>query len=375
MRWSIEVVYKKIRRFLTLFKQRQKPSQSHESPTGRPNMSILRVVQDGVEFYTVIATGESGMSESGLGRLCGITQQSISDLLQNITTGKAKGKCLKPFTGDTFSLQARVKISGKGVPVTIITADLCAAIIEYYAFESSHKTQTALYSAQAFMAMGITKWIQGVTGWQPQLPGPQTAPEITHAAVSKYINDNITEGFIPIAVHPVGVLKVIQESNFSATGFRLYWYLQIMQVQEQQPEAVKICADLKISRATLKKTLPKIQEWGDYASWIVFPALKMGKERIIQLRLHKELGGTMEAPTPIGPVDLLTKTEIIEIKAIADWKTAFGQVITKGLSYPNHIKRIHLFGVSSSILKKITAHCQPFDVLVTFEKLPEMVEA
>jgi hypothetical protein len=78
----------------------------------------------------------------------------------------------------------------------------------------------------------------------------------------------------------------------------------------------------------------------------------------------------MEARTPIGPVDLLTKTEIIEIKAIEDWKTAFGQVVTKGLSYPTHQKRIHLFGISSSILKKITAHCQPFDVLVTFEKLP-----
>jgi hypothetical protein len=102
---------------------------------------------------------------------------------------------------------------------------------------------------------------------------------------------------------------------------------------------------------------------------VLLPA-KKGRERAIQLRLHQELGGTMEARTPIGPVDLLTKTEIIEIKAIEDWKTAFGQVVTKGLSYPEHQKRIHLFGISSSTLKKITAHCQPFDVLVTFEKLP-----
>jgi hypothetical protein len=368
MRWSIQVVYKKIRRFLTLFKQRQKPSQSHENTRGRPNMSILRFEQDGIEFYTVEETGKSGMSVRGVARLCGIQHRSVQVLLDSILANKTRSKrleCLK--NKDLYWLTDSV--SG----AKILRSNVCRVIVSYYAFESDYKTEKALFALDKFADMGIEGWIQGFTGWQPQLPAPQPTPELTEAAVGKYIKEHITEGWIAISVNPVGILEVIQKSNFSAAGFRLYWYLQIVQVQGQQPEATKICADLKISRATLKKLLPKIQEWGDYASWIVFPTLKMGKERIIQLRLHKELGGTMEAPTPIGPVDLLTKTEIIEIKAIADWKTAFGQVITKGLSYPDHIKRIHLFGVSSSILKKITAHCQPFDVLVTFEKLPEVV--
>ncbi|NKB17286.1 MAG: hypothetical protein HC770_02850, partial [Pseudanabaena sp. CRU_2_10] len=45
-------------------------------------MNITRVERDGVEFFTINATGESGMSESGLARLCGVTQQAISKLLQ-----------------------------------------------------------------------------------------------------------------------------------------------------------------------------------------------------------------------------------------------------------------------------------------------------
>ena len=34
-------------------------------------MNITRVERDGVEFFTIDDTGESGMSEIGLARLCG----------------------------------------------------------------------------------------------------------------------------------------------------------------------------------------------------------------------------------------------------------------------------------------------------------------
>jgi hypothetical protein len=50
-------------------------------------------------------------------------------------------------------------------------------------------------------------------------------------------------------------------------------------------------------------------------------------------------------------------------------------VIAKSQTFPKHSKRIHLFGPSSKILKKITAHCQVLDVLVTFEKITVATEA
>ena len=40
-------------------------------------MTITRVERDGVEFFTVDDTGESGMSESGLARLCGVAPVSV----------------------------------------------------------------------------------------------------------------------------------------------------------------------------------------------------------------------------------------------------------------------------------------------------------
>ena len=41
-------------------------------------MTITRVIRDDVEFFTNDATGESGMSESGLARLCGVTAMAVN---------------------------------------------------------------------------------------------------------------------------------------------------------------------------------------------------------------------------------------------------------------------------------------------------------
>ena len=38
---------------------------------------ILKANKDGIEFYTIQSTGESGMSMSGLAKACGVTHQSI----------------------------------------------------------------------------------------------------------------------------------------------------------------------------------------------------------------------------------------------------------------------------------------------------------
>jgi hypothetical protein len=212
--------------------------------------------------------------------------------------------------------------------------------------------------------MGMEAWIQSITGWQ----APAIAPEPTFEAVEKFINDRLPKNLVAASVEVDGVIEIIQKSGLTSAGLRIYFYLEMQMLKGQQPDIDTICQDLQIAPSTFKKWLPKIQAWSGVAKWLKLPT-RRGPERIIQERLHRELGGNMEAYTPIGPVDLVTKTEIIEIKRVEDWKTAFGQVIAKSQSFPKHAKRIHLFGESSRQLKKITEHCQTFDVLVTFEKM------
>jgi hypothetical protein len=87
----------------------------------------------------------------------------------------------------------------------------------------------------------------------------------------------------------------------------------------------------------------------------------------IRDRLQSQLGGLKEVSTPAGRIDLLTNDEIIEVKKITDWKAALGQILIYSAFYPEHRKRIHLYG-SAKELKKladIEAACLSFNVRVT----------
>jgi DNA-binding transcriptional regulator YhcF (GntR family) len=95
-------------------------------------------------------------------------------------------------------------------------------------------------------------------------------------------------------------------------------------------------------------------------------------EQKVRDRLQRVLGGLTEVATPLGRVDLLTDTEIIEVKCLEDWKSALGQILVYASFYPEHQKRIHLFGQINP-LKEIEIHrtCEELGVLATFEEVPD----
>ncbi|KYC34887.1 hypothetical protein WA1_50130 [Scytonema hofmannii PCC 7110] len=93
-------------------------------------------------------------------------------------------------------------------------------------------------------------------------------------------------------------------------------------------------------------------------------------ERQIQDRLKHELGGQTEVVTAVGRIDLLTSTEVIEIKEISDWKEALGKVLAYSAFKPEHSKRIHPFGKPDlTKLALAQATGSEFDVVVTFEEV------
>ncbi|CAB1098775.1 unnamed protein product [Ectocarpus sp. CCAP 1310/34] len=53
--------------------------------------------------------------------------------------------------------------------------------------------------------------------------------------------------------------------------------------------------------------------------------------------------GQTEVETPVGIIDVLSKTEVIEMKYNKKWKHALGQVLDYHLFYPRLAKRLHLF--------------------------------
>lgn len=75
----------------------------------------------------------------------------------------------------------------------------------------------------------------------------------------------------------------------------------------------------------------------------------------VERNIQAMFEGEKEVVTPVGRVDVLTNDEIIEIKEYSQWKTAVGQILSYGYFYPNHIKRVVLFGEPQEYLIEIIA--------------------
>jgi hypothetical protein len=94
------------------------------------------------------------------------------------------------------------------------------------------------------------------------------------------------------------------------------------------------------------------------------------REKNIQAYLAQKLKGKIEIKTLAGVIDILTQTEIIEVKSIREWKSALGQILVYGDYYPSHQKRIHLFGkTEKSFLNIVRQHCEKRGVKVTWQKI------
>lgn len=94
-----------------------------------------------------------------------------------------------------------------------------------------------------------------------------------------------------------------------------------------------------------------------------------GTEAWYRDKLAKELGGKTEIHIDkVGRVDILTKTEIIEVKNTKGWKSAIGQIKSYGQYYPKHKMRIHLFGkLTESKLETIQKVCSLEGIILTWE--------
>ena len=111
------------------------------------------------EFYTVEETGDSGLSQTGLATLCGVSRQAIITLEKTLVTSEEIPD---------------IKVNGKPVGnIRIYTAAFCAATIQHY---DDQENEVAKYSIDQFLELGINQWIQSVTGWKKDEPSRTYIP-------------------------------------------------------------------------------------------------------------------------------------------------------------------------------------------------------
>lgn len=96
-------------------------------------------------------------------------------------------------------------------------------------------------------------------------------------------------------------------------------------------------------------------------------------EKDVRDCIADEVNGTVEYKTPCGRADVVSDTEIIEVKHFKQWKHALGQVLAYADTVLGKQKRIHLFADDGDMLKAIDLLpiarqvCDKFNVRVTLE--------
>ena len=310
-------------------------------------MNITRVERDGVEFFTIEETGESGMSESGIARLCGIAPSSVHRFITNNSLRWDHEKTLDSKFRKAISFCAtgeEKSSSSQKSQLKILSATVCALTIEYFALESKHKTEEALFAYRKFAVKGMNAWIQEATHWHGN-----AVPR--NGIVLDY-----------------NTIETLLENKLDATAYRVYLVLQKAIRMRVQLSAPEIMEQAKISRSGYSTAIGKLADANLLPEWCSIKR-KRHPERDVRDRLQSQLGGQVEAYTRYGLIDLLTATELIEIKTVDRWKDAVGHILAKAHRYPNHAKRLHLFSSEEPILETIEQVCTPHDIRVTFEKV------
>ena len=310
-------------------------------------MNITRVERDGVEFFTIDETGESGMSETGIARLCGVSQVGIHKFISNSLITWDQEKELNPLFRKTIATKPKQFLDfkpGQNSNIKILSATVCARTIEHFAFESKYKTEQALFAYRKFAAKGMNAWIQEATHWHGNAV-PRTGIVLDY-----------------------NTIETLVENKLDGTSYRTFLVLQKAIRMRVQLSADEIMQQASISRSAYSNAINKLADLNLLPDWCSIKR-KKHPERDVRDRLQSQLGGVAEAYTKYGLIDLLTETELIEVKAVDRWKDAIGHIVAKSEKYPTHKKRLHLFGPEAPILEHIESICDRLNIQVTYEKV------
>ncbi len=384
---------------------------------------ILRFEIDGIEYFIDEKSYKVGLSISGLARLYGVAQQSISYLLQKIeelikqteleeapsqlnqvklatckrpksvtnknTPKEAQTKASydKSVTNKTPKAKAkggRPKHTEEDLPecfkclldgdiyldtgnqyknATIINARASKVFLYYYATISEQKPEEAVQLLWQILSEGFQDFVYDKTGWHP--PTPKQSPALPPTRAEEL---GIEPRYVHVKFDRHIFYNDLLDRGLTAPMHRVYLYFTDCNLVNKKADPEEVSKYAQVAKHSLYDLIERMRPLGLVPEWFEIDESLRAPEAQIRARLHQELGGQIEVQTIHGPIDLLTETELIEIKKIEDWKEGFGQVLAKCKTYPNHQKRLHLFGNNDRALRNIKACCKELDIVVSYEE-------
>lgn len=124
---------------------------------------ILRTEQNGVEYFTIVATGECAVSLRGLALMSGVPQKTTSRWFEDLSHGGVP-KWLEPLRTMPLTLSHEIVKNGKTIkPIA------APAAFKFVSLVARHlKHDRAFETIDLIGEIGLTSYIQSVTGWLPE---------------------------------------------------------------------------------------------------------------------------------------------------------------------------------------------------------------
>lgn len=167
------------------------------------------------------------------------------------------------------------------------------------------------------------------------------------------------------------ISQKLRKANLTAAEWRFWAYLTEIDPWGDRYKDINpltIMTECEMSKPTYYRAITKLDKAGLLPDWFEVETYENPEYQVVQ-RLQAKLGGQTEVVTAVGRIDLLTEAEIIEVKQVSDWKAALGQLLTYSSFFPEHTKRIHLFGDCTPEKKEIiSSSALSFGVVATFEE-------
>lgn len=149
--------------------------------------------------------------------------------------------------------------------------------------------------------------------------------------------------------------KSILRFEFAVSGIKKFVFLQ-----RHTPLNIRSALAAAVDTGVFVSLLPEH-----------FPSETRMLEVAVRNRLAKALGGDTEVVCNHGKADIVTSTEVIEVKKAEDYKHAIGQVLAYSHCFPTMQKRIHLFGKPEEIERyRLRAEqvCSSCNINVSWER-------
>jgi hypothetical protein len=384
---------------------------------------ILRFEIDGIEYFINTVTFEVGLSISGLARLCGVDHTAIVYLLDKLESLMSKIALEETQTQATNVKSATIKsqksvvnktppeeaqtqpsndksvvnktpkVKSKGgrpkhteedLPeclkflldgdiyldtgnqyknATVVNARASKAILYYYAAISDQNPEAAVQLLWQILSEGFQDFVYDKTGWHP--PTPKQSPALPPTRAEEL---GIEPRYVHVKFDRHIFYNDLLDRGLTAPMHRVYLYFTDCNLVNKKADPEEVSKYAQVAKHSLYDLIERMRPLGLVPEWFEIDESLRAPEAQIRARLHQELGGQIEVQTIHGPIDLLTETELIEIKKIEDWKEGFGQVLAKCKTYPNHQKRLHLFGNNDRALRNIKACCKELDIVVSYEE-------